>query len=42
MELIFRIIPSDVRQEKAQEYFISSSVSQAFAAIISGEFEAVS
>ena len=42
MELVFRLIPPDVRQEKAQQYFSSNSVAQAFSDITSSEFEAVS
>ena len=39
---MFRLIPSDIRQAKAQEYFTSDSVSQAFSDILNEEFEAVS
>lgn len=42
VELVFRLIPPDVRQEKAQQYFSSNSVAQAFSDITSSEFEAVS
>lgn len=42
VELIFRLIPADVRQKKAQEYFAISSVAEAFSDITSQEFEAVS
>jgi len=42
VELIFRLIPHEVRQEKAQAYFSTNTVAQAFSDINSPEFEAVS
>jgi len=40
VELIFRLIPHEVRQEKAQAYFSTNTVAQAFSDINSPEFEA--
>ena len=42
VELVFRLIPCDIRQAKAKEYFRIDSVSQAFSDILNEEFEAVS
>ena len=42
MEFVIRLIPYDVRQKKAREYFSSNSVSQAFTDILNEEFEVVS